>query len=77
MVKGVIVGGHYQHYKGMNYIVKEVARHSETLGWFVVYECQYDNPSGKIWVRPLDMFLDIVDVDGGPVPRFKYMGKSS
>lgn len=68
------LGGVYQHYKGKNYIVKELARHSETMEWLVVYECLYDNPAGKIWVRPMGMFMENVVVDGKEVPRFKYIG---
>lgn len=74
MVNQLIPGGLYQHYKGKNYIVLDVARHSETLEWLVVYECLYENPEGKIWVRPMGMFLENVTIDGKEVPRFKYIG---
>lgn len=74
MVNQLIPGGLYQHYKGKNYIVLDVARHSETLEWFVVYECLYENPEGKIWVRPMSMFLENVNIDGTEIPRFKYIG---
>ena len=70
MVNGLKLGGIYQHYKGKNYRVIDLARHSETLEWLVIYECLYENPEGKIWVRPLCMFLETVN--GGP--RFKYLG---
>ena len=70
MVEDLKLGGIYQHYKGKNYRVIDLARHSETLEWMVVYECLYENPEGKIWVRPLKMFLETVN--GGP--RFKYIG---
>ena len=40
----------------------------------VIYECLYENPEGKIWVRPLGMFLETVTVDGKTVPRFAYIG---
>lgn len=66
----VKVGGRYRHYKGMDYIVHNLARHSETLEWMVYYECQYENPAGKFWVRPLDMFLEEVEVKGEKVQRF-------
>jgi len=68
------IGGIYQHYKGKNYIVKDLARHSETLEWMVLYECLYENPEGKLWVRPLGMFLETVEIDGKSLPRFKYIG---
>lgn len=74
MVNDLVLGGVYQHYKGKNYIVKDIARHSETLERLVVYECLYDNPEGKLWVRPLGMFLETVEVQGKTVPRFKYIG---
>jgi len=74
MVNDLILGGVYQHYKGKNYIVRDIAKHSETLEFMVIYECLYDNAEGKTWVRPLHMFLESVLVDGKNVPRFKYIG---
>lgn len=74
MVSDLVIGGLYQHYKGKNYIVKDVARHSETLEWLVVYECLYENPEGRLWVRPLKMFMENITIDGKTVPRFKYIG---
>lgn len=74
MVADLVIGGLYQHYKGKNYIVKDLARHSETLEWLVLYECLYENPEGKLWVRPMGMFMENVTVDGKTVPRFKYIG---
>jgi hypothetical protein len=75
MVNDLVLGGTYQHYKGMTYIVKDLARHSETLEWLVVYECQYENPEGKLWVRPMGMFMENVTIDGKSMPRFKFIGK--
>lgn len=74
MVGELVIGGVYQHYKGKNYIVRELARHSESLEWMVVYECLYEHELSKIWVRPLGMFLENVVVEGKAVPRFKYIG---
>lgn len=68
------IGGLYQHYKGKNYRVLQLAKHSETLDWMVVYECLYDNPEASLWVRPLSMFSETVEVDGKIIPRFKYIG---
>ncbi|MGE3610081.1 MAG: DUF1653 domain-containing protein [Bacteriovoracaceae bacterium] len=68
------IGGLYQHYKGKNYIVKSIAKNSESLEWMVVYECVYDHPESQIWVRPLKMFLEEVDDQGRRVPRFRYIG---
>ena len=67
--------GLYQHYKGMNYRVISLVKHSETLEWMVYYECLYENPEAKLWVRPLGMFCESVEVKGVVVPRFKYMGE--
>lgn len=68
------LGGVYQHYKGMNYIVHNLVKHSESLEWMVFYECLYENKEGKLWVRPLKMFLETVVIEGKEVPRFKYIG---
>lgn len=67
--------GIYLHYKGKKYRVIGVAKHSETLEDLVVYEALYDNEVSKIWVRPLAMFLEEVEVEGKKQPRFKYLGK--
>lgn len=70
----VKVGGIYQHYKGKNYHVMDLARHSETLEWMVVYECLYENEESKVWVRPLSMFLEEIELDGKLMARFRYIG---
>ncbi len=64
--------GKYQHYKGGMYEVIGLAHHSETLEELVVYRALYDQ--GSLWVRPLKMFLEQVEVEGNFVPRFKYIG---
>ena len=61
--------GVYEHYKGNRYEVLGVARHSETLENVVVYRALYGD--NGLWIRPLDMFLETVDIDGKKVPRFK------
>jgi hypothetical protein len=61
--------GRYRHYKGNEYEVVGVARHSETHERLVVYRPLYGD--GGLWVRPLAMFLESVVVDGRPVPRFE------
>jgi hypothetical protein len=61
--------GRYRHYKGGEYEVVGVARHSETLEPLVVYRPLY-NATG-LWVRPHAMFFGTVDADGLPVARFK------
>ena len=67
--------GEYEHFKGKRYRVLSVARHSETLEEFVVYEPLYDNKVTKFWVRPLKMFLEKVELKGKRVPRFRRVGK--
>ncbi len=64
--------GKYRHFKGMEYEVIGVARHSETLAPMVVYRALYGE--GKLWVRPLEMWNEIVTRDGVSSPRFTYIG---
>lgn len=61
--------GRYRHYKGKDYEVIGVARHSEDESELVVYRPLYGD--GGLWVRPLAMFLQEVESDGGRVPRFR------
>ena len=65
--------GTYKHYKGNFYKVVGVAKHSETLEDLVVYECLYNNPRSKLWVRPLKMFIEEVKINGKKVPRFEFI----
>ena len=65
--------GRYIHYKGNEYKVIGCAKHSETLEDLVVYQPQYGERG--LWVRPLDMFLEDVDVNGTLQPRFKFVDK--
>lgn len=64
--------GRYRHFKGTEYEVLGVARHSETLEEMVVYRAA----SGEhgLWVRPAAMFLEEVERDGKKMPRFEYLG---
>jgi hypothetical protein len=64
--------GKYRHYKGNDYELLHVARHSETDELLVVYRPLYGERG--IWVRPLEMFLESVTVDGQDMPRFRYLG---
>ena len=63
-----ILPGLYKHYKGKDYEVLGVARHSETEEKLVVYRCLYGDYS--LWVRPLSMFRETVNVAGEQLPRF-------
>lgn len=67
-----LLPGRYRHYKGREYAVAGVARHSETEEPMVVYQTLYGNFDW--WVRPLSMFRETVLVDGAPCPRFVYVG---
>ncbi len=71
--------GIYQHYKGPQYEVFGTSRHSETEEHLVVYRPLYGAAFergevwGDVWVRPLDMFCETVEVDGRAVPRFEFL----
>ncbi|KDE38561.1 hypothetical protein ADINL_3016 [Nitrincola lacisaponensis] len=62
--------GRYRHYKGQEYQVIDLARHSETEEWMVIYRPCYG--AGDLWVRPADMFSESVTLPTGEVlPRFE------
>jgi len=63
--------GRYRHYKGGEYQVMGIARHSETNELLVVYRPLYGE--GALWVRPLSMFIESVNHDGSQIPRFQYV----
>ncbi len=68
--------GKYKHYRGREYEVLYLAHHSETLEPLVVYKALYNSDEfgmNDIWVRPLSMFTEKVEVDNKQVPRFKYL----
>lgn len=65
----MIESGRYRHYKGKDYEVIGVAKHSETEEPFVVYRALYGERG--LWVRPAAMFLDTVVVNGLSRPRFQ------
>ncbi len=68
--------GFYKHYKGHTMKVLGVAKHSETLEDLVVYEHLGTNELSDLWVRPLAMFLEDVEVDGKKMKRFEYIGET-
>jgi hypothetical protein len=63
--------GRYRHYKGGEYQVLGVVRHSESLESLVLYRPLY-NDTG-MWVRPFDMFVGEVEIDGQLRPRFEWI----
>jgi cyclomaltodextrinase len=65
--------GKYRHYKGKEYKVIGIAKHSETLEDLVVYKALYGERD--LWVRPLKMFMEEIEVDGRKIPRFQYVGE--
>ena len=68
----IIIGGKYRHYKGNEYVVIDVATHSETEEEMVVYKALYGGE--KLWVRPAFMWNEKVIVNGKEVLRFTYIG---
>ena len=64
--------GKYKHFKGNEYQVIGIAKHSETLESMVVYQALYGERG--IWVRPASMWNEIVEKDGYKGPRFIYIG---
>ncbi len=63
------LGKKYRHFKGNEYLVLYLAKHSETMEDLVVYQALYGDRG--IWVRPLSMFLEKVEIKGQLVNRFE------
>jgi hypothetical protein len=61
--------GLYKHYKGNLYEVMSTAQHSETEEWMVVYKALYGNEG--MWVRPYEMFMEKIEIEGELVDRFE------
>ena len=70
---GEIRLGKYRHFKGNEYEVVAVGKHSETLEDYVIYRALYGE--GGYWVRPLSMFLEVITRDGKSFSRFEYIGE--
>lgn len=66
--------GRYRHFKGGEYEVIGVARHSETLEEMVVYRALYGEKG--LWVRPASMWDETVERDGKTFKRFTYIGEA-
>ncbi len=67
----MIMLGKYQHFKGSYYQVLHIARHSETEEYLVVYHSF--NDIDDIWVRPLNMFNEVIVRDGKSIQRFQFV----
>ena len=66
--------GRYRHFKGKEYELLYLARHSETEELMVVYRALYGDRG--VWVRPAAMWSEIVERDGQRFPRFSYIGEA-
>ena len=69
----MIEPGIYKHYKGKEYEVIGIAKHSETLEELVVYKALYQSEGENIWVRPLEMFLGEIENEGKRIKRFEFI----
>jgi hypothetical protein len=69
----MIKTGKYRHFKGNEYEVLYVAKHSETLTEMVVYRALYGE--GGVWVRPAAMWEEEIERDGKKLKRFEYIGE--
>ena len=73
-MKKLEIGAIYKHYKGNNYEVIGIVNNSETLEEMVLYKALYKiegHDENSLWVRPKEMFLENVIIDGKEVERFK------
>jgi hypothetical protein len=77
MNQNIKPGQLYKHYKGDTYKILTVAKSTETEEWLVVYERQTNiaHTGWGLWVRPMAMFMEDVDVEGYKGPRFEYIGE--
>lgn len=65
--------GRYRHFKGKEYFVIGLVRHSESLEWLVLYRQDYGQK--ELWVRPLANFMENVTIDGVARPRFEFLAE--
>ena len=67
--------GHYRHFKGNVYEVIAIAKHSETEEEMVIYKSLGDEKTSDrgvgIWVRPMNMWTEMITRDGKTFPRFE------
>ena len=74
MTELAIKPGLYQHYKANQDEVVDTVRHSETEETLVLYRALYGERG--LWVRPLAMFTESVNIDGLCMPRFEFISES-
>jgi hypothetical protein len=67
--------GRYRHYSGKEYEAMQLVCHSETLEWMVLYRRLYKTDGPEYWVRPYEMFIETVLIDGESKPRFTFIDK--
>lgn len=63
--------GKYRHFKGKEYEVLGVGRHSETDEKYVIYQALYGDR--QLWIRPIGMFTETIEKDGSTIPRFEFI----
>lgn len=63
--------GVYKHYKGNEYLVIGLGKHSETEEELVIYKALYGDR--ELWIRPLEMFFENVSLEAGSKPRFEWV----
>jgi hypothetical protein len=76
LIAEVPTGAVFEHYSGKKYKILGVGRHSESLGLCVIYQGLYDCPTfgaNPVWIRPLEMFLETVVINGKEQPRFRLL----
>lgn len=66
--------GRYRHFKGNEYLVLGMARHSETLEEMVVYKALYGD--GAVWIRPVSIWQEPAVAGGKEVERFRWIGEA-
>lgn len=71
----MIKKGIYKHYKNKLYEVIDIAIHTESMEKLVVYRALYGD--FLLWVRPLSMFCENIELEGKQIPRFMFINESS